>query len=92
MPAPGGSTGFTPWTHQLNLQVDYRPDFAEHKLDFTLQVHNVFNEQNPTQYYAGYNQGNAPGPGQAAAIAPSYLLPYSFENPRYVTFGITYDY
>ena len=92
VPAPGGSTGFTPWTHQLNLQVDYRPDFAEHKLDFTLQVHNVFNEQNPTQYYAGYNQGNAPGPGQAAAIAPSYLLPYSFENPRYVTFGITYDY
>ena len=85
MPAPTGTTGFTPWTHQLNLQVDYRPAFAQHKLDFTLQVHNVFNEQNALQYYAQYNTG---GGGNN----PSYLLPYSLETPRYVQFGVTYDY
>ncbi|GAB3781955.1 TonB-dependent receptor [Dyella agri] len=92
VPTPGGTTGFTPWTHQLNLQVDYRPEFAKHKLDFSLQIHNVFNEQNPTQYYATYNSGNAPGPGQTAAFDPGYRLPYALENPRYLQFGISYDY
>jgi hypothetical protein len=72
--------------------LDYRPAFAEHRLDFQLQVHNVFNEQNVTQYYYGYNQGGAPGPGEVAAINPQYLQPYSLEAPRYVQFGITYDY
>ena len=85
MPSPTGTTGFTPWTHQLNLQVDYRPAFAQHKLDFTLQVHNVFNEQQALQYYAGYNTGGG-------GISPVYMLPYSLEAPRYVQLGVTYDY
>jgi len=48
-------------------------------------VHNVFNEQNALQYYAGYNTGGG-------GISPSYQLPYSLETPRYVQFGVTYDY
>ncbi|MEW9573593.1 TonB-dependent receptor plug domain-containing protein [Rhodanobacter sp. Si-c] len=87
MPTPPGSTGFTPWTHQLNLQVDYRPAWAQHKLDFQLQVHNVFNEQNVTQFYGQYNNGS-----NAGSYNPGYLLPFSLENPRYVSFGITYDW
>jgi len=89
-PTPGGSTGFTPWTHQLNLQVDYRPAFANHRLDFQLQVHNVFNEQAVTQARAGYGGGSvSPAP---SGIDPSYLLPYGVEPPRYVMFGVSYDY
>jgi len=42
----------------LNLQLDYCPAFADHKLGFQLQIHNVFNEQNITQYYGQYNQGH----------------------------------
>ncbi|MBD8899922.1 TonB-dependent receptor [Rhodanobacter sp. DHG33] len=94
VPTPGGTTGFTPWTHQLNLQVDYRPAFANHKLDFQLQVHNVFNEQNVTQYYGQYNQGfpTVENGTVVTSINPQHLLPYSLESPRYVQFGITYDY
>ncbi|WP_404537090.1 TonB-dependent receptor plug domain-containing protein [Dyella agri] len=84
-PTPGGTTGFTPWTHQLNLQVDYRPAFAQHKLDFSLQVHNVFNEQNALQYSATYNTGGG-------GINPGYLLPFSLEAPRYLMFGAAYDF
>ncbi|MFK2878517.1 TonB-dependent receptor plug domain-containing protein [Rhodanobacter hydrolyticus] len=84
VPTPPGSTGFTPWTHQLNLQLDYRPAFAQHKLDFQLQIHNVFNEQSVTQIIPAY--------GKTAAPLPTYLLPAGMEAPRYVQFGITYDY
>jgi hypothetical protein len=88
VPTPGGSTGSTPWTHQLNLQVDYRPAFANHKLDFQLQVHNVFNEQNVTQARAGYGGGV----GAPSGPDPDYLLPYGVESPRYLQFGVSYDY
>jgi hypothetical protein len=81
---PLGSTGYTPWTHQLNLQVDYRPAFADHKLDFSVQVHNVFNEQAITQIYPSYGSTQAP--------SAAYLLPQGMESPRYVQFGVTYDY
>ncbi|MEW9573599.1 Oar protein [Rhodanobacter sp. Si-c] len=84
VPTPPGTTGFTPWTHQLDLQVDYRPAWAQHKLDFQLQIHNVFNEQNLTQINSLY--------GTTAAPLPTYLLPAGMEAPRYVQFGITYDY
>ena len=92
VPTPPGSTGFTPWTHQLDLQLDYRPAFAGNKLDFQLQVHNVFNEQKVTQISAEYGTtaysatANTPGP------MPDYLSPIGMEAPRYVQFGITYDY
>ena len=87
MPTPTGTTGFTPWTHQLNLQVDYRPAFAQHKLDFSLQVHNVFNEQNVQQFESQLNNG-----ANAGSYSPYYLLPYSLENPRYMQFGVSYDF
>lgn len=92
MPTPPGSTGFTPWTHQLDLQLDYRPAFAGNRLDFQLQVHNVFNEQKVTQISAEYGTtaysatANTPGP------MPDYLSSLGMEAPRYVQFGITYDY
>ncbi|WP_404615146.1 TonB-dependent receptor plug domain-containing protein [Rhodanobacter hydrolyticus] len=86
LPSPPGSVGNTPWTHQLNLQVDYRPAFADHKLDFQLQVHNVFNEQKSVQQqeYMAENSSGYP--------YPYYLMPYSTEAPRYVQLGVTYDY
>lgn len=83
-PAPGGSTGYTPWIHQLNLSVDYRPEWADKKLDFQLQVHNVFNEQKGTQYYPYYGSTSNP--------RTRYLQPVATETPRYITLGVSYDW
>ncbi|HLI18590.1 MAG TPA: TonB-dependent receptor plug domain-containing protein [Rhodanobacteraceae bacterium] len=83
-PAPRGTTGFTPWTHQLNLNVDYRPDWAQKKLDFNLAIFNVFNEQKALQYIAGY--------GSTGAYSATYDRPYQFETPRYARFSISYDW
>jgi hypothetical protein len=92
-PAVPGTTGFTPWTHQLDLQLDYRPAFAKQRLDFQLQIHNVFNEQKITQYNAAYgtSQYSTAGAGSPGPEA-EYLTPLGMEAPRYVQFGITYDY
>jgi outer membrane receptor for ferrienterochelin and colicin len=77
-PAPAGSAGDTPWTHTLSLNAEYRPNFAANKLAFNVNVYNVFNEQNATHLY----------PYQTA----SYGRVQSFETPRYVRFGVTYDF
>ncbi|MEO8998328.1 MAG: TonB-dependent receptor [Rhodanobacter sp.] len=82
--APGGSTGFTPWTHQLNLGGEYRPEWADKKLGFQLQIHNVFNEQNATQLSPFYNTTLAP--------AANYRRAQFTETPRYVQVGVTYDW
>jgi TonB-dependent Receptor Plug Domain len=83
-PSPPGAAGRNPWTHALNLNVEYRPEFAGRKLALNLDVFNVFNEQNVTQTYAIYQQ--------AGAVATSYGRPYSMTAPFSVRFGVSYDF
>jgi hypothetical protein len=82
--APGGSTGSTPWIHQLNLSAEYRPEWAGKKLGFQLQVHNVFNEQNATQLYPNFGTTTSP--------SINYKRAEYTEAPRYVQVGVTYDW
>ncbi|MDE2307822.1 MAG: TonB-dependent receptor [Xanthomonadaceae bacterium] len=92
-PAPGGSTGYTPWIHQLDLSLEYRPLWAQKKLAIQLQVHNVLNEQKVTQYYPYFGQ-YLPGATPATTVYsyPSYGRPEYTETPRYVQLGVTYDW
>lgn len=77
-PWPPG-TKHNPWTYRLDLSAEYRPEWAGKKLGFNVMVYNVFNSQKTTQVY----------PRQATS---SYLRPISSQTPRYVRFGVTYDY
>ena len=77
-PAPSGTAGRLPWQKILSLNVEYRPAFADHKLAFNANIYNVFNSQQPTYVYE-YN-------------LTSYLRPRGFTTPRYVRFGVTYDF
>jgi hypothetical protein len=86
-PTPPGSTGFTPWTHQLNLNVDYRPKWAQRKLDFNLAVFNALNEQNALQYDPSYGSTANPDPYYGVVDNDS-----GFEPPRYVRFSVSYDW
>jgi outer membrane receptor protein involved in Fe transport len=83
-PSAPGDAGHTPWTHQLNLSVDYIPEWASKHLDLQVQVHNVFNEQKITQYDTFYGSTSAP--------YPSWKLPLGIEAPRYVEFSVKYDW
>jgi hypothetical protein len=84
-PAAPGTTGRTPWGEIFSLNAEWRPAFADHKLAFNVIVYNIFNQQRVTQYDNTSEQG-------AGILAPNYQLPLSYQTPRYVQFGATYDF
>jgi hypothetical protein len=79
VPTPPGSTGFTPWTRQVNLNVMYMPGWADHKLSFKLDIFNVFNKQTPLQYIPSFE-------------SVSWQRVTNWEDPRYVRFSIAYNW
>ena len=93
VPAPGGTTGSTPWLHTLNLSAEYRPSWGGNKLGFQIQVQNVFNEQKATQIYPTYGS-TLPVAGQPAnsLVNPLYGSAQYLESPRIVMLGVTYDF
>ena len=72
------------WTYTLSLGAEYRPEWAGRKLAFNATVYNVFDQQKITQTYA-----NA---GDKAEPDPSYNSPVTSQTPRYVRFGVSYDF
>jgi len=83
-PVPPGSLGRLPWTHQLSLNVDYKPKWADHKLDFNLTVFNVFNEQTTVFYNDFFGTTSSPN--------PDYGRVQDTLSPRSVRFQVSYDF
>jgi hypothetical protein len=77
-PAPAGTAGRLPWQKIASFNVEYRPAFADHKLAFNANVYNLFNSQETTYQYE-YNTS-------------SYGRPRGFTTPRYIRFGVSYDF
>ncbi len=83
--APRGQAGFTPWTRQLNLGVRYMPSFADQKLTFALDVHNVLNEEKALQVDPYYEDDKF-------TVNPTYGQGIYYETPRYIRLSVSYDY
>ncbi|HEX7339445.1 MAG TPA: TonB-dependent receptor [Rhodanobacteraceae bacterium] len=83
-PSPPGAAGHNPWQYILSLGVDYHPAWADHKLGFQITVHNVLNNRVVTQTDPFY--------GFADARDSTYKMAVTQSTPRYVRFGITYDF
>jgi len=84
-PTPRGTAGRLPWTKTMDLGVAYRPEFAGSRLEFGLDVFNVFNsqtEQNRIEY--GENGGPGVPYNQAGRVV-------SYSTPRYARFTIRWD-
>ena len=84
LPAPPGSTGYTPWTYQLNLNVSYFPRKFHHRVKLELAGFNLLNEQRPTMVGAGFATSFAPAQG--------YLLPRVWEQPRVLQLSASYNF
>jgi len=84
-PAPPGSTGRTPWQEILSLNTEYRPEWADKKLAFDVDVFNLLNQQRITQYRAFSESG----PG---TLSSTWNVPLSIEPARYVRFQVSYDF
>ncbi|GAB2588175.1 TonB-dependent receptor [Dyella jejuensis] len=91
-PAVPGTTGYTPWLHTLDLALEYRPEWAQKKLAFQVQIRNVTNEQKITQVYPGLGStaGGASDPLYKSADIVNGVA--AVETPRTVQFGVTYDW
>jgi hypothetical protein len=83
-PVPPGSLGTTPWVHDVDLNLDYKPAWAQHKLDFNLAVFNVLNDQTTIFYNDFY--------GTTASPNPDYGRVQDTRPPRSVRFSIAYDF
>ncbi len=94
--SPPGTSGHTPWTHQLNLSVTYTPDWAHKHLTLQAELHNVFNEQVATLYYTQYaigKGGGASGSNSGTYIYnPVYHTAASTEAPRYLELDARYNF
>lgn len=84
VPVPPGSLGRLPWTHQLSLNVDYKPAWAQHKLDLNLGIFNVFNQQTVVFYNDFYGTTSSPN--------SDYGRLENTLDPRYVRFSVSYDF
>lgn len=84
-PSPPGSHGRMPWINQFDLGLTFKPDFAEGKLAFNLNIFNVFNAQKPTNLYP-FSQ--LPDGSQN----PLYGQPVAYQTPRYARVTVSYDF
>ena len=84
VPAPIGSKGSMPWVHVLGLNLDYKPAWAGHKLDFNVAVFNVFNSQTPT--LRDFIYGTTENPNN------DYNEVQAAESPRSVRLSVAYDF
>ncbi|RDS84338.1 TonB-dependent receptor [Dyella psychrodurans] len=83
-PSRPGDAGRLPWQHVLSVAAEYRPEWAAKRLGFNVMVYNLFNESVATAAYALY--------GTTAAPNTNYGRVTYWSTPRYVRFGLTYDY
>ena len=84
---PRGTSGRTPWSRSLDLNVAYKPTWGDSKLTFKADVFNVFNEHAVTTVSeAGENGLGEP------ITSTTYRVPTGFQAPRSFRFLVQYDY
>ena len=84
VPVPPGSLGTTPWVHDIDLSVDYKPKWAQQKLDFNLSVFNVLNDQTTIFYNDFFGTTSSPN--------SDYGRIQDTHPPRSVRFSVSYDF
>ena len=84
---PRGSRGRTPWQRTLDLNVAYRPAFADSKLVFKADVFNVFNAD-AVVAVSEFGEDAAGNP----LVTSTYKIPTRFQAPRSVRFSVQYDF
>jgi hypothetical protein len=83
---PRGTAGRTEWLRQLDLNVAYKPQWADGHLTAKIDVFNVLNEHAVTSVLEqGENAAGEPQPDR-------YRTPTGFQTPRSVRFMVQYDW
>ena len=84
---PRGSVGRTDWQRTLDMNVAYRPTFADGKLRFQADVFNIFNADAATTVSeSGEDASGNP------LFTSTYRTPTGFQAPRSVRLSVQYDF
>ncbi|MBB3277802.1 MULTISPECIES: TonB-dependent receptor [Pseudoxanthomonas] len=83
-----GTAGRTSWTTTFDLNVAYRPAFADGKLAFKVDVFNVFNADKAI----AVNEEGENDAGDPIVQTETYKTPLSWQTPRSVRFMVQYDF
>jgi outer membrane receptor protein involved in Fe transport len=73
-----------PWTHRLDLNADYKPNWAGHKLDFNLALFNAFNSQQAV--FLNDSFGTTQNPNS------DFGRLENTQPPRMLRFSVSYDF
>lgn len=85
-PSRPGDAGRQPWTKRVDLGVMYRPAFADHKLAFSLDVFNVFNELKAVQSDSKFNSD------ARYTVSNTYGIGTYYTAPRSMRLSASYDF
>ncbi len=82
---PRGSLGTTPWVFNVDFSVAYRPKWAGDRLTLGLDIFNILNRRSTTEVYelATYETGE---------VNPRFMLPTSWQTPRYIRLSASLDF
>jgi hypothetical protein len=83
---PRGTAGRTEWSRTLDVNVAYKPNWADGHLTMKMDVFNLLNEHAVTTVLEqGENTAGTPQPDR-------YKTPTGFQTPRSVRFMVQYDF
>ena len=88
---PRGTAGRTPWTHQFDVQLSYKPKWAS-RLTLQADVFNVFNSRKATEYneVRDYSYATSETPPYRQNL--NYGSPTATQEPRYVRLSGRYEF
>ena len=94
---PRGSAGRTPWTKTLDLNIAYKPAFADGRLTFKADIFNVTGSHEAVAVYEdGEDSAGNPQAGGVDADgnprANLYKYPTAWQAPRMVRLMVQYDF
>lgn len=84
-PSARGSHGHSDWIYNLDLSLSYKFDVSYGSLSAYAKVYNVFDGDTPLTY-------NDVAEQEEGVDSPNYRNPTSFQSPRYMSVGISYEF
>ncbi|WCE05047.1 TonB-dependent receptor [Pseudoxanthomonas sp. JBR18] len=84
-PSPPGSHGRLGWINQLDMGLTYKPNFADGKLAFNLNVFNLTNEDAASTVYPFSQLPDG-------SVNPLWNQPVVYQPPRYARLSVNYDW
>ncbi|MGN7831905.1 TonB-dependent receptor [Pseudoxanthomonas sp. 22568] len=80
-----GEFGRTPWIWTFDASVAYTPNWADKRLTLQVDVFNLFNRQQVTEYSEGTESSRG-------IYNPNFLNDLNYQAPRQLRFSVRYDY